>query len=219
MVDRLKAVGIVVISTATTVAEARTLAAGGADAVIAQGWEAGGHRGAHLPPGLGDGVGTLALVPQIADAVDVLVIAAGGIGDGRGIAAAFASGAASVQMGTAFLSTDEAGTDPAGRALLRVAKDSDTMKSDAFSGRAARARRNRYAMEMARHQTPPPDFPDTYALSGPLADAGPEEFSFHLYGQSATLNREGPTAYLMARLVAESVAVRVRLVGRDPSPP
>ncbi len=143
MVVALKKAGIVLMSTATTVAEARRLATDGVDAVIAQGWEAGGHRGSHLPTEPGDGVGTMALVPQVADAIDLPVIAAGGIGDGRGIAAAFALGASGVQVGTGFLSCREAGTDTVRRDLLKSATDTDTMVTDAFSGRSARARRTR----------------------------------------------------------------------------
>ncbi len=139
----LKSAGMMLISSATNVAEARALAGAGVDAIIAQGWEAGGHRGSHRPTDPIDGVGTVALVPQIVDAVKLPVIAAGGIGDGRGIAAAFALGASGVQMGTAFLASPEAGTDAPRRSLLRKATDADTVVTDAFSGRVARAARSR----------------------------------------------------------------------------
>ena len=186
MISALKDAGIIVLSSATNVAEARALQAAGVDAVIAQGWEAGGHRGSHVPSGPADGVGTVALVPQIVDAVDLPVIAAGGIGDGRGIAAAFALGASGVQIGTAFLSCPEASTDEARRALLRKASDQDTMVTDAFSGRSARAVRSRYALEMAENRERLPDYPLMYALSTPLLEASKakdlDDVSFHLYG-------------------------------------
>ena len=203
----LKAAGIVLISTATTVAEARALERAGVDAVIAQGYEAGGHRGSHQPTLPGAGVGTMALIPQVVDAVSVPVIAAGGIGDGRGIAAAFALGASGVQMGTAFLSCPEAGTDAPRRARLRCATDSDTMVTDAFSGLSARAMRSRYGEAMEARREPLPAFLQMYALSDPLVAAGPEdEVSFHLYGQAAALNRELPAPDLMHALTREAFA-------------
>ena len=207
-ITALKNAGIVLISTATTVAEARSLEACGMDAVIAQGWEAGGHRGSHKPTGPGQGVGTLALVPQVADAVRIPVIAAGGIGDGRGIAAAFALGASGVQIGTGFLSCPEAGTDEPRRALLRKARDTDTMVTDAFSGLSARAMRSRFAEEMENPREPLPEFRQMYALSDPLLEvAAAHEVSFHLYGQAATLNRELPAADLLRRLIDETAEV------------
>ncbi|WP_119390438.1 NAD(P)H-dependent flavin oxidoreductase [Taklimakanibacter lacteus] len=211
-VSALKAAGIMLMSTATTVAEARALETAGIDVVIAQGFEAGGHRGSHKPRAPADGVGTLALVPQIADAVRLPVVAAGGIGDGRGIAAAFALGAAGVQMGTGFLSCPEAGTDAVRRAMLRDATETDTMMTNAFSGRAARAVRSDYADEMERMQIDLPDFPSMYDLSAPLLQSTkPSEVSFLLYGQAARLNRELPAAELVARYVAEAEAVFARL--------
>jgi nitronate monooxygenase len=218
MIARLKQAGIIVLSTATTVAEARSLAAGGVDAVIAQGWEAGGHRGSHRPTEPGDGVGTMALVPQVADAIDLPVIAAGGIGDGRGIAAAFALGASGVQLGTSFLSCREAGTDPRRRALLKSASDTDTMVTDAFSGRSARAWRTRYAAEMERRRMRLPDFPAMYVLSGPLSEAErlteSDDFAFHLFGQAAALNRDLPAAELMRLFVCEAqTALRTLAAG------
>ncbi len=201
----LKQAGIILLSTATTVAEARSLAEAGIDAVIAQGFEAGGHRGSHQPRLPGDGVGTLALVPQVADAVTLPVVAAGGIGDGRGIAAAFALGASGVQIGTGFLSCPEAGTDATRRTMLRAAAETDTMMTDAFSGRAARAVRSDYARDMERTPIALPDFPAMYDLSAPLLQAtDPSEVSFLLYGQAARLNRELPAAELVARYVAEA---------------
>lgn len=204
----LKNAGIILISSATTVAEARALEASGMDAVIAQGWEAGGHRGSHQPTDPGSDVGTFALVPQIADAVAVPVIAAGGVGDGRGIAAAFALGASGVQMGTAFLSCPEAATDELRRALLRKASDTDTMVTDAFSGRSARAMRSRFAEEMEKTREPLPAFRQMYGLSVPLIEAAPDrDASFHLYGQAAGLNRDLPAAELFRRLVDEAAEV------------
>lgn len=213
----LKDAGIVLLSTATSVAEARVLEAAGVDAVIAQGWEAGGHRGSHVPTGPADGVGTIALVPQIVDAIELPVIAAGGIGDGRGIAAAIALGASGVQIGTGFLSCPEAVTDEPRRAMLRSASDGDTMVTNAFSGRCARARRSRFALEMAESPERLPDYPTMYALSDPLLNADEamarEEITFHLYGQAAALNRELPAAELLRRLVKETFAVFARLSG------
>ncbi|MGO1118238.1 NAD(P)H-dependent flavin oxidoreductase [Rhodovibrionaceae bacterium A322] len=215
VISELKAAGIVLICSATTVAEARYLEARGIDAIIAQGWEAGGHRGSHKPTGPEEGVGGLSLVPQIASAVDLPVIAAGGIADGRGIAAAFALGASGVQMGTAFLSCPEAGTDDARREIFRQGTAPDTMVTNVYSGRAARAVRSRLADDLDQTRQRLPDFPAMYDLSGPLrkeaTKQGSVDFSFHLMGQSAALNRELPAAELLAALVAETAAVFDRL--------
>jgi len=211
-ISALKDAGIKMLSSATSVSEARALEAAGMDAIIAQGWEAGGHRGSHKPTAPADAVGTLALTPQIADAVAVPVIAAGGVADGRGIAAAFALGAAGVQIGTGFLSCPEASTDDARRALIRNATDTDTMVTDAVSGRSCRAKRSRYAEEMERHRQPLPAFPQMYELSYPIVQAADdEEASFHLYGQAARLNRELPAAELVAVLAQEAHDIFSRL--------
>ena len=215
-IDALKSAGIVLLSSATNVAEARALEAAGMDAIIAQGWEAGGHRGSHVPNAPHDGVGTMALVPQVVDAVSVPVIAAGGIGDGRGIAAALALGASGVQMGTAFLNTPEAATEPARRERLRNATDRDTMVTDAFSGRSARAMRSRYAEEMEITRQPLPAFPKMYALSGPIRNAADDsEASFFLYGQAAALSKELPAGDLLDQLVKETEEAMMRLSSRS----
>jgi nitronate monooxygenase len=203
----------VVLSTATTVAEACALEEAGIDAIIAQGWEAGGHRGSHVPRAPADGTGGIALVPQIADAVKVPVIAAGGIADGRGIAAALALGASGIQIGTGFLRCPEAGTDAPRRALLATARDTDTIMTDSVSGRAARACRSAYALEMESAREPLPDFPSLYELAYPLVEkAGTREASFHLYGQSAALARDLPAGILVSKLVEETESVLRRLV-------
>ncbi len=204
----LRAAGCRILCSATSVAEARTLAAAGVDAVIAQGWEAGGHRGTFGISFEDVGIGTMALVPPSVDAVEVPVIAAGGIADGRGIAAAFALGAGGVQMGTAFLSCPEAEVSAAHRAALRQASDQDTRLTRAFSGRPARARNNRYITAMAKAREALPEFPLMYGFSDPLRQAGAErelpDFQFLLYGQAAALNRELPAAELVERLVEEA---------------
>lgn len=211
MVKALQDVGSLVLCSATTVAEARMLNDAGIDAIIAQGWEAGGHRGTFDTTFEDFGVGTVALVPQVVDAVDVPVIAAGGIADGRGIAAAFALGASGVQMGTAFLSCPEANISDTYREELRKARDDDTRLTRAFSGRPARAKNNRYVETMAENRTPLPDFPTMYGFSDPLMQAsakiGNRDFQFVLYGQAAALNRALPAADLMARLIDEAQRV------------
>lgn len=213
-VAALKDAGVTILSSATCVAEARALEAAGADAIIAQSFEAGGHRGSFDRTAPWDAVGGMALVPQVVDTVSVPVIAAGGIADGRGIAAAFALGASGVQIGTAFLQSPEAATEEARRARLAQAKDTDTMMTDAGSGRAARAMRSDYAVEMAGSGAALPDFLQMYALSRPIFAAAPDEAaSFLLYGQAAALGRAEPAAEIMARLVAEARAVMDRLTG------
>ncbi len=161
----------------------------------------------------------MALIPQVADAVRVPVIAAGGIGDGRGIAAAMALGAAGVQMGTAFLSCPEAATDAPRRARLRNATDTDTMVTDAISGRAARTLRSRYAEEMERMREPRVDFPLLCADPARVEHGAEDDVNFHLYGQAAALNVELPARALMERLVAEAQRTFARLRVRNKAPP
>ena len=214
MVRALQEAGSRILCSATTVAEARQLEAAGIDAVIAQGWEAGGHRGTFETSYEDFGVGTLALVPQVVDAVSLPVIAAGGIADGRGIAAAFALGASGVQMGTAFLACPEANVSDRDRAALRQARDDDTRLTRAFSGRPARARKSRYIEAMAAERAPLAAFPTMYSFSDPLRAAGEaadsDDFQFLLYGQAAALNRELPAAELVERLVEETRSVLKR---------
>ena len=208
-VQRIKAAGGIILSSATTVAEARSLEANGADVIIAQGLDAGGHRGSFSEsPGAGM-VGTMALVPQIVDAVRVPVIAAGGIADGRGIAAAFALGASGVQMGTAFLGCPEATISPLHRVQLRTATDDATELTHAFTGRPARAIRNRFIAEMADSEHL--DFPLQASLVGPLwrlpSDEARTAFTPFWAGQAAPLVRDLPASRLVETLAAEAQAI------------
>jgi nitronate monooxygenase len=215
LVQRLKDAGILVISSATTVAEARWLEGKGCDAIIAQGNEAGGHRGMFLTDDIARQPGTMALVPQVVDAVKVPVIAAGGIGDGRGIVAALALGAAGVQVGTAFLLTPEAKTSAMHRAALKQATDDGTTLTNIFTGRPARGIVNRYIREVGPMSADAPQFPLAACGSQPLRTAaearGSTDFTPLWSGQAPTLARETTTAALMTALVQETAAAMKRL--------
>jgi nitronate monooxygenase len=215
LVARVKAAGCKVICSATTVAEARFLEENGCDAVIAQGLEAGGHRGMFLSGDLSTQVGTFALVPQVADAVKLPVIAAGGIGDARAIAAALALGAAGVQLGTAFLHCPEATILPPHRAALRAARDDGTVLTNVLSGRPARGLINRAIRELGPISEVVPEFPLASGALAPLhakAQAqGSGDFSAMLAGQAAALGRELPAGELIARLAAETRVLLQRM--------
>ena len=197
--------GIVVVGTATTVAEARALAAGGVDAIVASGSESAGHRPSFLAPAEDSLVGGLALVPQVVDAVEVPVVAAGGIADRRGVAAAFALGADAVQVGTAFLATRQSAAPEAHRARIRAAEASDTVLTRAMSGRLARGLPNRAVREIEHGGTVAP-FPVQNALTGVFRRAASERDDDELLslwmGQSAALARHGDAADVMAELAA-----------------
>ena len=211
MIDALKSAGATILSSATTVSEARTLASAGADAIIAQGSEAGGHRGSFEDPLVSGAVGTLALVPQVVDAVSVPVIAAGGIADGRGIAAAFALGASGVQMGTAFLPCPESGASPLYRKVLAGLRDDGTRLSRLYTGRLARFIVDRLVGELASFEDEAAPFPLQESLTSALfTDSTKREsadFGVLLSGQAAPLNRILPAAELVDTLVAEAKAV------------
>ena len=205
--EALREAGIHVLSSATTVEEARWLEAQGVAAVIAQGYEAGGHRGTFKSPLEAARIGTMALVPQIVDAVACPVIAAGGIMDGRGIAAALMLGAAGAQLGTAFLGCPEASVSPLHRAALR-ASEGGTRVTKVFTGKPARALANRYVLEMADAEDDALAFPLLRPLVAPLAQAaaarGSGDFLPLYAGQGAPLARELPAAELFETLVAET---------------
>jgi len=211
LVARVKATGSVVIGAATTVAEARWLEAHGCDVVIAQGLEAGGHRGNFLSDNLAAQVGTFALVPQVADAVKVPVIAAGGISDARGIAAAFALGASAVQIGSAYLHCPESKVLPPHRAALRSTGDDSTVVTNVMTGRPARGIVNRVMRELGPISTLAPEFPLAGGALAPLhakAQAnGSGDFSSMWAGQAAGLGRALPARELTLALVEETQQV------------
>jgi nitronate monooxygenase len=204
-----------VMGTATTVGEAVELERRGVDAVIAQGAEAGGHRGTFAVPFEHGMIGTMALVPQVASSVGVPVVASGGIMDGRGIAAALALGASAVQMGTAFLACHESGIPAAYRDALTSATEARTALTRAFSGRPARGIANRFMEEMGDAGDDVLPFPLQNALTRPLRDAagrqGRAEFLSLWAGQAVGLARSMRAADLVARLAAETDAVLASL--------
>ena len=207
LVRRIKNWGAKVVSSATTVAEARHLEEHGADAVIAQGLEAGGHRGMFLTQDLNTQLGTLALVRQVRAAVTVPVIAAGGIADASGVAAARALGADGVQVGTAYLFTLEATISPLHRAALKSEAAAVTAVTNVFTGRPARAIVNRLVREAGPMSPDAPAFPLAANAVMPLRaraeSAGSDDFTSLWAGQSARLCREMPAAELTRALAAK----------------
>src|SRR5262245_54878834 len=209
LVTRVKDAGCVIISSATTAAEARWLEARGVDVVIAQGNEADGHRGIFLGDDIATQAGTFALVPQIVDAVKVPVIAAGAITDARGIAAAFALGAAGVQIGTAYLWCPEAKISAPHRAALKSARDDGTALTNLMTGRPARGIINRLMREVGPISDVAPEFPLAAGALAPLrakAEAqGSGDFSPLWAGQAAALGRGMPAGQLTKALAAEAL--------------
>jgi nitronate monooxygenase len=205
--DRLKSQGIYLMGTATTVGEARQLERAGVDAVIAQGSEAGAHRGTFAVPAEEALIGTVALAPQVVDAVRVPVIASGGIMDGRGLVAALALGASAVQMGTAFLVCKEAGTNAAYREALKHERESRTTLTRAFSGRMARGLRNEFIEKWnasgLEHLPYPWQNAFTQAMRRAAASAGQAGLLSLWAGQGVGMLRETTAAQLMKELQEE----------------
>ena len=217
LVDRLKAGGFLVMGSATTASEARWLEAHGVDAVIAQGNEAGGHRGIFLSDDIPTQAGTFALVPQIVNSVKVPIIAAGAITDARGIAAAFALGAAGVQIGTAYLWCPEAKISAPHRAALSSARDDGTALTNLMTGRPARGIVNRLMREIGPMSDVAPEFPLAAGALAPLrvkAEAqGSGDFSPMWAGQAASLGRAMPAGQLTKTLAAEALEKMRALAG------
>lgn len=219
-VARLHQAGCFVVGTATTVEEALAWRSVGVDAVCAQGLEAGGHRGTFLHAFDEALVGTMALVPQVVDAVDVPVIAAGGLMDGRGIAAALALGAQAAQLGTAFLGCPEAGVAPAYRHALSRGAETATRLTRAFSGRPARGIVNDFMRAMDPVADALPPYPVLNALTAPMraraAAAGDAALMSLWAGQGLRLFRERKAADLVAELARELDAALRGAAGRTP---
>jgi nitronate monooxygenase len=198
----VRATGAVVMCSANSVAEAKQLAEGGADVIIAQGAEAGGHRGTFTGLAVTRQAGTMALVPQIVDAVDRPVVAAGGITDGRGIAAALMLGASAVQMGTAFLFCPESQVSAAHRKALAGARDDATRLTRLFSGKPARSLINELMERLEDVEDQAAPFPTQTTLIAPLRQED-GQWSSLWAGQAAALGREMPAADLVKTLAEE----------------
>jgi nitronate monooxygenase len=218
-VDALHAAGTYVVGTATTVAEARAWAGVGADGISAQGAEAGGHRGHFLAETQASLVGTLALVATIRAAVDLPVIAAGGIMDGRGVAAALALGASAAQMGTAFLLADQTGVSAPWRRAIEMAGDDPTRLTRAFTGRHARGIENRFMRELRAVEDEVPAYPVQNRLTQPLRAAAakadnPDMLSLWA-GQGVKLTQTGDAGEMVrtwweeARAASRALAARL----------
>lgn len=209
----VKATGTMVWASATTVEEARWLEDHGVEVVIAQGLEAGGHRGTFLGADIVHQPGTMALVPQVVDAVKVPVVAAGGIADGRGIAAALILGASAVQIGTGFLRCPEAAIHADHRRALAEARDDATRVTRLFTGKPARALRNRLTESLRTAEEEALPYPMQLSLTAPLrkepAQGETGQYISMWAGQAAALARELPAGELVRRL-AEETATALR---------
>jgi nitronate monooxygenase len=204
IVQAIKSAGIFILSSATTVAEARLLEERGVDAVIAQGTEAGGHRATFTGVDVAMQPGLFSLLPQVVDGVRIPVIAAGGIADGRTVAAAFVLGASAVQLGTAFMRCEEANMRDAHRAALAEADDACTVVTDMISGRPARFVRNRLVDDLVGSGLQPLPLPAQLSLTSPLGDSGDREWTALFSGQSAALAKDTNAAELVGRLAVET---------------
>jgi nitronate monooxygenase len=212
-IARLRAAGAVLFAAVTSVAEGRAAEAAGVDAVVAQGIEAGGHRGTFDPATSDEGLGTLVLTKLLARTLAIPVIAAGGIMDGAGIAAALLAGACAAQLGTAFIACPETAADAAFRADLLATPPLGTMMTDAISGRAARALRNAFALAADdRGAAAVPEYPIAYdaakAVMAAARKAGETGYKVHFAGQGAPLARALPAARLVEVLREELAAAR-----------
>lgn len=213
-IEVLRAAGCVLLATATNLDEGRAAAAAGIDAVVAQGYEAGGHRGVFDPDTPDDRLGTLALTRLLAEKLDVPVVAAGGIMDGRGVAAVLALGAAAAQLGTAFVACPESAADAGYQAALFGPPAEHTVMTRAISGRPARCLANRFTAFAARVEPGAvPDYPVAYdagkALHAAAKAAGEFGYGAQWAGQGAPLARSLPAAELVARLRAELAGARL----------
>lgn len=209
VLDRVRETGAYIIGTATTVSEAVLLEEAGVDAIVAQGFEAGGHRSTFAVPHDHAFIGLMALLPQIVDEVELPVIASGGIMDGRGIAAALAMGASAAQLGTAFLAVDESGWGEVQRQALLASRDDSTAITDAFTGKPARGLRNRFMVEAFDKHLPKVPYPAQHGLTSDLRRAAAEQGRADLMaiwaGQGVGAIRRASTADLMQRLRDELV--------------
>lgn len=209
--QKLKAAGIVVMGTATTVQEALALERARVDFVVGQGSEAGGHRGTFQGTMEQSLIGTMALIPQMVDAVQVPVIAAGGIMDGRGVAAALTLGAEGVQMGTAFLTCPECGIHPMYKESILTSAEDATTLTCAFSGKMARGIKNRFIDEMRPYEEGLPDYPVQNALTRDIRQAAAQqnrtEFMSLWAGQGTRLSAPRPAGQLMEEVVSQVNAV------------
>lgn len=207
-IEALRAAGIVLLATATNLHEGRTVAAAGVDAVVAQGYEAGGHRGIFDPDGPDDRLGTIALTRMLVKELDIPVIAAGGIMDGHGIAAAMMLGASAAQLGTAFIGCPESSADAGYRAALFDRSAQHTVMTRVISGRPARCLANRFTALGTRVEPRAiPDYPIAYhagkALNTAAKAAGESGYGPQWAGQGAPLARSLPVGELMAQLRRE----------------
>ncbi|WP_062310351.1 NAD(P)H-dependent flavin oxidoreductase [Alicyclobacillus sendaiensis] len=206
-IARWKKAGMCVMGTATSPEEAMALERAGCDAVIAQGYEAGGHRGSFFPIDETRLIGTMALVPQVVDRVSIPVIAAGGIMDGRGIVACLALGAAAVQMGTRFLLADESGAHPAYKRAVMAWRDRGTALTRSFSGKHARGIRNAFMEAVAREDLDIPPYPLQNALTQPIrrraaAEEDAERMSLWA-GQGYPMAKPMPAGEIVRELVQQ----------------
>ncbi|TQR19859.1 NAD(P)H-dependent flavin oxidoreductase [Psychrobacillus vulpis] len=215
MIQQLKQQGIILIGTATTVAEAIAIEDLAMDAVVVQGSEAGGHRGNFLGNHEESLIGLMSLIPQVANNVTIPVIAAGGIMDGRGLMAALCLGASAVQMGTAFLTCEESGAHSLHKKSIMESKGNDTVLTKAFSGKWARGITNKFIEEMKQHEESFPNFPVQNTLTQSIRKAASEQnnkdFMSLWSGQSTTLAKRETVQSLIKRVMDEARNINIRV--------